>query len=149
MWVLGIKPESSVRAASAPTNLSSSDDDDNNDDFWDSVSLCDNPGCLWICCIDQAGLELKRSACLCFPSVGIQGVLHNHLALILFLITCICMYVGGMCIKPEDDSKPLGLELQVVINLVMWVLCVWEPDSGPLEEQEESFLHPLFLFFFF
>jgi len=29
-----------------------------------------------------------------------------------------------MCIKPEDDSKPLGLELQVVINLVMWVLCV-------------------------
>ena len=31
------------------------------------------PGCPETHSVDQAGLELKRSACLCLPSAGIKG----------------------------------------------------------------------------
>ena len=40
------------------------------------VSLC-SPGWPGSHCIDQAGLKLKRSDCLCLPSAGIKGV-HHH-----------------------------------------------------------------------
>jgi hypothetical protein len=43
---------------------------------WDRVSLC-SPGSLGMHSVDQAGLELKRSACLCLPSAGIKGVRHR------------------------------------------------------------------------
>jgi len=44
--------------------------------FWDRVSLCslDYPR---TCSVDQAGLKLKRSTCLCLPSAGIKGM-HIH-----------------------------------------------------------------------
>jgi hypothetical protein len=46
--------------------------------FWflDKVSLC-SPGCPGTCSVDQAGLKLKRSTCLCLPSAGIKRM-HHH-----------------------------------------------------------------------
>ncbi|GAB1294594.1 DNA topoisomerase 2-binding protein 1 [Apodemus speciosus] len=41
------------------------------------VSLC-SPGCPGTHSVDQAGLELQKSACLCLPSAGIKGVLPGH-----------------------------------------------------------------------
>lgn len=37
------------------------------------ISLC-SPGCLGTCFVDQAGLTLKRSACLCFPNAATENV---------------------------------------------------------------------------
>jgi hypothetical protein len=42
----------------------------------DSVSLC-RPGHPRIHSIDQAGLELTESSCLCLPSPGFKSV-HHH-----------------------------------------------------------------------
>jgi hypothetical protein len=44
--------------------------------FRDRVSLC-SPGCPGTHSVDQTGLELKKSACLCLPSAGIKGVRHH------------------------------------------------------------------------
>jgi hypothetical protein len=44
--------------------------------FRDRVSLC-SPGCPGTHSVDQAGLEHKKSACFCLPSVGIKGR-HHH-----------------------------------------------------------------------
>jgi hypothetical protein len=44
--------------------------------FQDRVSLC-SLGCPGTHSVDQAGLELKRSTCLCLPSAVIKGV-HHH-----------------------------------------------------------------------
>ena len=41
------------------------------------VSL-DSSGCPRTHYVDQAGLELKRSDCLCLPSIGIKGVHHYY-----------------------------------------------------------------------
>jgi hypothetical protein len=43
--------------------------------FRDRVSLY-SPGCPGTHFVDQAGLELQKSALLCLPSAGIKGVLH-------------------------------------------------------------------------
>jgi hypothetical protein len=39
--------------------------------------LC-SPGCPGACSVDQAGLKLKKFACLCLPVAGIEGIHHNH-----------------------------------------------------------------------
>ena len=39
-------------------------------------------GCPGTHCVEQAGLKLKRSICLCLPSTGVKGVPHHHLFLI-------------------------------------------------------------------
>jgi hypothetical protein len=44
--------------------------------FQDRVSLC-SPGCPGTHSVDQAGLKLKRSTCLCLPSSVIKGVRHH------------------------------------------------------------------------
>ena len=46
--------------------------------FFKTGFLC-SPGCSGTCSVDQAGLELKRSACfcLCLLSAGITGVCHH------------------------------------------------------------------------
>jgi hypothetical protein len=50
----------------------------------DRVSLC-SPGCPGTHSVDQAGLELRKSACLCLPSAGIKGMCH-HCPANLFLM---------------------------------------------------------------
>ena len=50
--------------------------------FQDRVSLC-SPGCPEIYSVDQAGLELKKSTCLCLPSAGIKSVYHHCWGLLL------------------------------------------------------------------
>jgi hypothetical protein len=41
--------------------------------FARQLSLC-SPGCPGTCFVDQAGLTLKRSACLCFPNAATENV---------------------------------------------------------------------------
>ncbi|GAB1284876.1 Fer-1-like protein 5 [Apodemus speciosus] len=45
--------------------------------IYDEVSLC-SPGCPGTHSVDQAGLELKKSACLCLPSAGITGTSYHY-----------------------------------------------------------------------
>ena len=45
------------------------------------VFLC-SPGCPETGSVDEAGLELKSSACLCLSSAGIKGVGHHCPAII-------------------------------------------------------------------
>ncbi|GAB1295160.1 Neuropeptide FF receptor 1 [Apodemus speciosus] len=45
----------------------------------DTASLY-SPGCPGTHSVDQAGLKLKKSTCLCLPSAGIEGVCHHCLA---------------------------------------------------------------------
>ncbi|GAB1298665.1 Protein RFT1 homolog [Apodemus speciosus] len=64
----------------------------------DRVSLC-SPGCPGTHSVDQAGLELQKSTCLCLPSAGITGMRHHCPAQQVFLIIspvlmrCYCLYV--------------------------------------------------------
>jgi hypothetical protein len=51
--------------------------------FQDRVSLC-SPGCPGSHSVGQAGLELKRSTCLCLPSAGNKGVRHHCLVPTIF-----------------------------------------------------------------
>lgn len=46
----------------------------------------DSPGSLGTCSVDQAGLKLKSSSCLCFPSSGIQGICHYGQASFLIVL---------------------------------------------------------------
>jgi hypothetical protein len=53
--------------------------------FRDRDSLCNWHGCPRTHSVGQAGLELKRSACLCLASAGIKGVCHHCLAINIFV----------------------------------------------------------------
>ena len=47
--------------------------------FQDRVSLCYNTGCPGTCFVDQIGLKLKRSTCLCHPNAEIKCLSHQCL----------------------------------------------------------------------
>jgi len=71
----------------------------------DSVSLY-STGCPGTPSVDQAGLKVKRSACLCLPRVGYKGMCYHA-----------WQYV---CVETCEGQKrlldPLGLELRVVVS---------------------------------
>ena len=46
--------------------------------FRDRISLYKNPGYPGTHSVDQTGLKLKRSTCLCLLSSGIKGLCHPH-----------------------------------------------------------------------
>jgi hypothetical protein len=92
MWVLGLKPRSSSRATVLliAEQTFQPHSREKNFFFRDRVFLC-SPGSLGTHSVDQAVLELKKSACLCFLSAGIKGVCHHRPAQGK-LKTHFCMY---------------------------------------------------------
>jgi hypothetical protein len=70
--------------------------------FRDRVSLC-SPGCPGTHSVVQAGLELKRSACLCLLSTGIKGVCHWQTVLVWTCMLHTCKHVYS-----EDDALKFG-----------------------------------------
>ena len=52
--------------------------------FQDTVFL-DSPGCPGTHSVDQAGLKLQRSSCLCLLGAGTKSVCHYHLANLFYL----------------------------------------------------------------
>jgi hypothetical protein len=70
----------------------------------DRVSLC-SPGCPGAHFVDQTGLELRKSDCLCLPSAGIKGLRH-HTGL------------GWVLLIQQNNNKDISLTVR----------------SGPFEE---------------
>jgi hypothetical protein len=65
--------------------------------FRERVSLY-SPGCPGTHSVDQAGLDLKKSACLCLTNAGIKGVSHHCLAYLL-------IYTNNKTIKKPQTSR--------------------------------------------
>lgn len=74
--------------------------------------------------------------------------------IILFLIKIIYFYFMDMCTSPayiytlsvldicgskKQVSKPLGSELKRVVLWITMVAGYWEPNAGPLQEQQVFF----------
>ncbi|GAB1296005.1 Glutamine--fructose-6-phosphate aminotransferase [Apodemus speciosus] len=75
------------------------------------VSLC-SPGCPGTHSVDQAGLELKKSACLCLPSAGIKGVRHHARQLDGFKSQVLSGQDGSVGTGPcsQDDPQTYMME---------------------------------------
>lgn len=123
--------------------------------FWDRVPL--QPQLTWNLPMEtKLALILQTSANLCLPSLGIKGlkawttapnsIYHLFTVLCvyvffkivtLFLVKCICLSVWVCacefrCLrKPLRISDYLELELQVIVEHLIWVL---RTQVGPLQE---------------
>jgi hypothetical protein len=65
--------------------------------FRDRVSLYSS-GCPGTHFVDQAGLELKKSTCLCLPSAAIKGVCHHaRLAREVLLVVVVILFYFIFC----------------------------------------------------
>ena len=54
--------------------------------------------------VDQAGLELTKSACLCLPSARIQGMRHHARLFSLFLFRCMSVLSDSPGTGVKDHS---------------------------------------------
>jgi hypothetical protein len=103
---------------------------------------CCSPGCPGTHSVDQAGLELKRFSCLCFPSAGSKGVLHNSLVCLLVFIGIFTTYL--MCAHTPTYMQVCVTAWRSKDNLWKLVLLIHSMDfcrSNSCHQACRSWLH--------
>jgi hypothetical protein len=99
----------------------------------DRVSLC-SPDCPGTLSVHQAGLELKKSACLCLPSAGITGMHHHCPAALFFQVFFFFFNLQSMLwttiATPSPSLHFLTHPLAGQIQGTTQGYLLWAPEPG-------------------
>jgi hypothetical protein len=90
--------------------------------FQDRVSLY-SPGCPGTYFVDQAGLEL-RTTCLCLPSAGIRGELHQCLAVLFSrqIFTVYSSYILKITLLQPSECWDYRCVPSHILTYSLWCL---------------------------